>query len=1037
MLVVLCTRHNKRERISIAVSVAHLLLAIVLALSANGFARAEKHVEAIYKIDIERSSVEQALKTLAQQTGTQLFFPFDLVETLEAIPVRGEYTITQALAILLHDTGLSGGLTRRGVISISRITPNKIAGEKMKTKKKLLSVVMAFLFSSEGTHIAQAQESENNKSSRAANDTPTIEEVIVTAGYRASLKKAMDIKRDNVGFSDSIVATDINEFPDQNLAEALQRTSGVTITRDNGEGQQISLRGLGPSFARVLWNGVPISTASDGGTDVSAGNREFDFDVFSSELFSRVDVAKSAAAHHVEGGIGGVVNLRNARPFDFEGFNTSFSLEGGYQELSEEVDPRMSLIVSNIFADDTFGVLFGITRSERTFRVDGFETFDWVSPAVNGFSYDLSEGNQSGLSDEALNNLLLPRLPRTELQIGKRERVSFLGALQFRPHEDIEINVDLLGANLDNDVERHNLDVEIRSQNDLVPLDAVVGSDNSLRSIRLLNANRRSENRVVHQETEQLHLALSGTWFVNEDFKVDAVASYAKSEYDRRQTTFLARALDTEIVLSTSGGSKSIPQIRSTTDITNPDNFIFDLIRVEPTSREETNTAFQIDATWGGFDSNVRFGLAYNDFSRDAVGYRASGNPADFTGNLPALAQIAATLPVSDFLGILDASDGVITDHLVIDIDAAKQYFDLDAMDANAPLRESSTNTADETSLSGYAEINHSSDFIGRELRINAGARIVNTTVDVSAPFLGTELQFENSYTKVLPSFSLSWEVKDNVIIRFAGARAMTRPDVSKLVPNTDFSTDFIVKSGNPELEPFLSDQLDIGVEWYFAEESILAVSAYQKDISGFIQDTTSQGPFSDSGIPLSILDPQIFVNITPSTIVDYNKPDNVSDATEITGLELLYQQPLNFIAEGAGVMVNFSHIDGDTSFTAANNVEVPSNIVGLSENNYNIVLYYEQEGFSVRGSWNYRDDFVTAPCCRNGQPFLRTREGSGQLDLSATYDLPFADNYTLTFEAINVNENEEYTYFGDSANLQRYIGTGRQFFVGIKGSFE
>jgi iron complex outermembrane recepter protein len=897
------------------------------------------------------------------------------------------------------------------------------------TRASLVCVAVAVVTAS-GVVYGQA-------SSEGASEGRIIEEVVVT-GIRKSLSDAIDLKRDSVLTTESINSEDMGKFPDLNLAESLQRTSGIAITRDNGEGQQISLRGLGPSFARVLWNGVPISTASNGGTDTDAVNREFDFDVFSSELFSGIDVAKSAAAHQVEGGISGVVNLRNARPFDFDGFKASVAYKHGFQDLADETDPNASFIISNTFADDTFGALFGIVSTERSVRVDGYESQDWVSQSANGFTFDTSGGNNSGLSAAALDSLLLPRLPRTEVQFGTRERVSYVAAFQYRPDDDIELNLDILSANLESDIQRHNFDVEIRNQT-FVPLNAVVDSNNKLRSIRLQGVNRRSENRVFTQETDQLHVALSGTWRVAEKFKLDGALAHAKSEYDERLTTFFARAQGTEVTINMPGGSRPIPEIVTPIDITDPSNFSFNSMRINPQDREEENMSFHIDATWGDEFSNLRFGLAYDTFERDQNEYRSSGNPSDFANTVPALSEIAGVLPFDDYLDDLGATADVFTNHLIINPSAAERFFDLDALDAAAPVSETDTHDAEEKTLSGYLEINHITEFLGRDLRFNAGARIVSTDLNVAAPFEGSEISFSNSYTKVLPSFNLAWDVRDDIVVRLSAARAMTRPDISALVPVTDVESDFSVESGNPELEPFLSDQLSIGIEWYFAEESVLAFSTYQKDITGFIQTEVTQGPFSQSGVDISTLDQQIFATLTPGTIVDFVRPENSSEPTEMVGFELLYQQPLTFIAEGAGVMLNYSKITGDTSFVASGGEEVPSNIVGLSEINYNIVLYYETVDYSLRGSWNYRDDFTTAPCCRNGQPFLRTREGSGQFDISAAYTLPFVipgvEDVTLTLEGINLNENEEYTYFGDTRNLQRYIGSGRQFFLGVRAS--
>lgn len=865
-------------------------------------------------------------------------------------------------------------------------------------------------------------------------------EVIEVTGIRGSLNKAINLKRGSTLTTESISAEDIGKFPDLNLAESLQRISGVAITRDNGEGQQISLRGLGPSFSRVLWNGVPISTASNGGTDVSAENRQFDFDVFSSDLFTQIDVSKSAAAHQVEGGISGVVNIRSARAFDFgEGFNATTIYKHGFNDLADSSDPNFTAIVSNTFADDTFGALFGFTTQQRDVRVDGFESQDWVSQSAGGYTFDVSDGNNSGLSDEALDTLLLPRLPRTEMQFGDRNRISYVAAFQYKPSDDFEINLDILGAQLESDIHRHNLDVEIRNQNDLVPTNASVRDNNTVESITLQGADRRSENRKFYQETEQLHTALSATWFVNDEFKLEAVLSSSTSEYELEEISFLASVDDTEVTIVTPSGSHPITEVYTNVDITNPDNFVLNTLRANFIYRDEKDTAFHVDGTWGDDDSNLRFGVAFDSYERDNDYFRNTSNtPANnITGDVPELSQIASTLPFNDYLSVLNPTDGAISNHLIINPDDAAAYFDYDQIEKEfSAVREAGTYFAKETTTAGYVEVNHTSDFLNREFRFNAGTRLINTEVDVAAPFLGNDLEFSSSYTELLPSFNLAWDVVDDLVVRVGAARTITRPIVSSMVPRTSVSSDFSVSRGNQDLEPYLSNQIDLGLEWYFADESLLALSYYDKSITGFIQNESTSGPFSDSGIDISTLDSNIYANLTPDTIVDFVQPQNVADTTEITGFEILYQQPLSFIVDGLGTMINYSKINGSTSFVTGNDVVVPSNIVGLSDENYNLVVYYETERFSIRGSYNFRSDYTTAACCRNNQPFLKTREGSGQFDMSATYTLPFAENVTLTMEGINLNENDEYTYFGTSDRLQRYVGTGRQVFLGARAIF-
>ncbi|MEI8654930.1 TonB-dependent receptor plug domain-containing protein [Pseudoalteromonas sp. Hal273] len=205
-----------------------------------------------------------------------------------------------------------------------------------------------------------------------------VEEIDVQ-GYRNSLLKAKDLKRNAVGAQDSIVAEDIADFPDLNLADSLQRVPGIAITREGGEGRQISLRGLGPNFTQVQLNGMEAlgtsSSAMDSRGSVSR-SRAFDFNIFASELFQRVDVKKSFSAEMDEGGIGGTVGLHTAKPFDFDGFNTALSGQLGDNSQTDDVSPRVAALISNTW-DDKFGALFSIAYSKRDVNEQGYNTYRW------------------------------------------------------------------------------------------------------------------------------------------------------------------------------------------------------------------------------------------------------------------------------------------------------------------------------------------------------------------------------------------------------------------------------------------------------------------------------------------------------------------------------------------------------------------------------------------------------------------------------------------------------------------------------------
>src|SRR5687768_2548723 len=194
----------------------------------------------------------------------------------------------------------------------------------------------------------------------------TMEEVVVT-GFKESLSLALDQKREAVGAVDAIVAEDIADFPDLNLAESIQRVPGVSIARDAGEGRNISVRGLGPQFTRVRINGMEAMSAN-GGTDAAGGtnrDRSFDFNTFASELFNSITIRKTASAETEEGSLGATVDLRSGRPFDYDGFTVVTSAQASYNDINEDIDPRGAFLISNTFADGRFGALLSVAYTKR------------------------------------------------------------------------------------------------------------------------------------------------------------------------------------------------------------------------------------------------------------------------------------------------------------------------------------------------------------------------------------------------------------------------------------------------------------------------------------------------------------------------------------------------------------------------------------------------------------------------------------------------------------------------------------------------
>ena len=271
-------------------------------------------------------------------------------------------------------------------------------------------------------------------------------DTVTVTGYRASVEKALDIKRGEAGMVDAVVAEDIGKFPDSNLAESLQRIPGVVITRDGGEGRQITVRGLGPDFTRVRINGMEAlstvgSSDGQGGTNRSRG---FDFNVFASDLFSQLIARKTASADVEEGSLGATVDLRTARPFDYDGFTLVTNVQTAYNDASQAAMPRFAGLIANSWADGKVGALLSVAYSERETVEEGTGTVRWAGGTTNGGF------NPNSAFKEALkSDVYAPRFPRYTLMEHDQKRLGVTGSLQFKPSDRTTFSLDALYSKID------------------------------------------------------------------------------------------------------------------------------------------------------------------------------------------------------------------------------------------------------------------------------------------------------------------------------------------------------------------------------------------------------------------------------------------------------------------------------------------------------------------------------------------------------------------------------------------------------------
>lgn len=919
-------------------------------------------------------------------------------------------------------------------------------------------------------------------SAAAAQDGVEVEEIVVT-GIRASLKSSLESRRNSTQLKDEIFSEDIGKFPEANIAEALQRVPGVAIRRDVGEGNSIELRGLGSDFTNVLVHGLAISTPRN-------NNRSTSMSIFPSALFSKVSIEKSSIASQLEGGVAGTVNMRNARPFDNkEDLTVAAGITAGYNDHSDKVSPKGHLIASKTWdaSGGRFGLLVGGSYSKRKVRFDGMDSQDWVSAAskgFRGFHFDPAEGNTSGMQSSTwdtiygdpddlleddrlsgdLEQVMFPRLYRTDFMQGTREQYGIVVAAAWEPSEDLSINLDWLRSGYNTRDNRYNIDSELRSKYikpiDIVAVDGVLstggwehldGSDPDIAAAYGISSpsaagGRRSENRRTYNDLKLDQFVAEVNYDFSEIFRVKVLAGHNKSQYDENNQTHLLSAFPSITYFDASeNGPGSEAKVTSSIDLTDPTNYAYSYIRNSPEAADETNNSLHADFTYGDDANNIKFGVAYDKIERHSYDWDHRGTPDNEyldlwkSGTAPTIADVAAGVPVDNYGHGIALPDGGMDDWLVVDFDKVDALLtnpdDLLYFGKANPTFDSSPIISEEN-MAFYLEANGEGEFLGNSVRYNAGFRAVKThqrTDNFTSG--GAPIEVDRTYWDYMPSFNIAWDVREDLVIRMAGARTMTRPGFGNLDARTRVGGDFNVTIENAYLSPYFSNGVDMTAEWYFAEESVFAINVFYKELTGFIEPVTFEAPFSQAGLNISNLDGDIFAALTDDTVVTFKSQKNSSEERVIKGVEVALQMPLDGILpwDGFGMVANYTYAAPSEVIYDTSSGPFVSSVLGQSKHLYNLVGYYENDKWAFRASYNYRSDYAQDPCCRANQPRVRVRHGVGQLDTSASYNIN--DNFTLSLDAINLNNAQEYTTYGEDLYFKRY-NVGRQFFLSARANF-
>lgn len=531
---------------------------------------------------------------------------------------------------------------------------------------------------------AQAQPATAAAPARAEGKDKQFVPTVNVTGFRSSLALSAAEKRDNIGLSDTVFSEDIGKFPDPNIADALARVPGVTVTRASidGEGMNISIRGMGPAFTRVLLNGAPMASASAGswGGNISA-NREVDMDFLPSELFRSASVYKSQQASVIEGGIAGTVNMRSVRPFDKMGFRSAFTLSGNYRDRDGKPGVTGSGLVSNTWTSarwGKFGVLAGVAFGDTKYKTDAFQTVDMRNLQLKSFQANPSDqpnstggGSQStpdtvpaglnlaalpeyarsilvpgkqidramllalnpGATIQQIDNGLMGRLGRHVIYEGERKRAGEVLSFQWQPNDQWEFYLDTLFAQKKNDMLSEGMNVGTRA-NTVIPIglefdrsDCTAGC--TITKGIFANTFWSLEFRPMKEKTNFRSINPGFEFRPSERWTIDGHVNYTSSSFYRDMPTVLLATQSPNSVIgydNTTAGQT--PTYTGNLDVNDPSNFGWyqagqglSGLRMDLYERKNTTKGTRFNVNWGDSDFAIKVGANYDDIERRYRGY--------------------------------------------------------------------------------------------------------------------------------------------------------------------------------------------------------------------------------------------------------------------------------------------------------------------------------------------------------------------------------------------------------------------------------
>jgi iron complex outermembrane receptor protein len=888
-------------------------------------------------------------------------------------------------------------------------------------------------FLSAMTTAAVAQTEGGPAGSGAAPAEP-LQEVVVT-GLRHSIQQSLDIKRDSINVVDSIATEDLGKLPDQNVAESLQRITGVTIDRNRGDGQFVSVRGLGPQFNIVTLNGRTLATENVG--------REFSFDVLPSELIAGADVFKSPTARLNGASIGATVDVRTLRPLNLAPFVVAGTAEAKREELNDSWGPSISGVTSWHDMYDTFGVSVVGSYEHRKVRTDEFDIgAGWVKHSNTDSYY----AGRVGPDVAPFTNTSMPSNMSPSFIFADKKRYGADATVQFKPRDNLVMTLDGFYTKLD----------ELDSQADIAYdfsggtlVDQVL--ENNTAVYQKFQGGTVDEIIVRAPRRSQTYLLGYNIDWKPGNFDLAADASYSQATRKGADDTYFStiRRTGSTLAWDSRAGNHIFDMAFSNPNYPNAPT---DLAHIGGhyeadggSDYKDQTLELRLDGAWDpgtGVKAYAGVGREIRKKTIDSISMSPASQCA-FCGGMvytPLPASLFSVTPGNWF-----SSYGGNTLRQWVTYDPRQLVAALQSYTAAHPgfvgyqpptFNPAQSSEVEERVNIAYLMFDFKAQLGSLPFTVNTGVRMEDThfgsngaaqTILSAAPNGGGQniitlspvvpIGFVGHYTDILPSMNVRLDITDTLLARFAASRVMTRPTLEDLSPAQTILTNpgnEQITHGNPDLKPFRASQAEVGLEWYVDRLTLLSAAVFYKSIDSFVAEQTT---------------PQLVDQVT----FQVTEPTNGKGAT-VKGAEIGYRQVFSWLPgpfDGFGLQGSYTYVESDASY--ANAVSGTNyGLEGLSKSSYSTVGFYEKYGLQARLAWTWRDKFLKLANGRNGLPLYFA--SYGQLDASLSYDV--TKSFSVTANALNLTNAKEFTYSVTPNQVFSYGTTGRRYALGVRARF-